>query len=118
MEAAEAIKLLPMTAWEQSVIVVLFIFMLIGLLSWFGKQSKEWQKFMIEIDEKWRQFSREQREENNAKMADVERSLSDLTLVTQALVDRVDRMCRQCETQAVTRRKRIPKIEEKEKNET
>jgi len=83
---------IPFTAWEQAVFVVLFITMVIGLLYWFSKQSDKWQKFMFEIDEKWRAFNREQRETNQQSMNCVEGSLKDLTTVTQGLVNEIREM--------------------------
>jgi len=83
---------IPFTAWEQAVFVVLFITMVIGLLYWFSKQSDKWQKFMFEIDEKWRAFNREQRETNLQSMNCVEGSLKDLTTVTQGLVNEMREM--------------------------
>lgn len=107
----ELVKVVPMTAWEQAVIVVLFIMLIIGLLGWFSRQSDKWQKFMFDIDDKWRQFNREQREDNNSKMDDVEKSLQDLTTVTSKLVERVDVMvCRIYPEPVVktTRRRKTP----------
>lgn len=89
MTGTEAV---PIVAWEQAAIVVLFIFFCGGLLAWFGKQSDKWQKFMFDIDATWRQFSKEQREQNNCAMQNVEGSLKDLTTVTQALVSEVKEM--------------------------
>ena len=83
---------IPFTAWEQAVFVVLFITMVIGLLYWFSKQSDKWQKFMFDIDEKWRAFNREQRETNLQSMNCVEGSLKDLTTVTQGLVNEMREM--------------------------
>jgi len=83
---------IPFTAWEQAVFVVLFITMVIGLLYWFSKQSDKWQKFMFDIDEKWRQFNKEQREANLQSMNCVEGSLKDLTTVTQGLVNEMREM--------------------------
>ena len=86
---AEAI---PFTAWEQAVFVALFIVLVVGLLYWFTKQSDKWQSFMLEIDEKWRAFNKEQREENNCAMADVNASLSNLTRTTGDLARSVEEM--------------------------
>jgi len=83
---------IPFTAWEQAVFVVLFITMVIGLLYWFSKQSDKWQKFMFDIDEKWRAFNREQRDSNQESMNCVEGSLKDLTTVTQGLVNEMREM--------------------------
>jgi len=83
---------IPFTAWEQAVFVVLFITMVIGLLYWFSKQSDKWQKFMFDIDEKWRAFNREQRETNLQSMNCVENALTNLTTVTQGLVNEMREM--------------------------
>ena len=85
-------ELLPATAWEQAAIIGIFIVFVGILLAWFSKQSDKWQKFMFDIDEKWRAFNQEQREQNNCAMADVNASLKDLTTVTQGLVNEVKEM--------------------------
>lgn len=85
-------ELIPITAWEQAAIIGIFVVFVGVLLTWFGKQSEKWQKFMFDIDEKWRAFSKEQREENNRSMDHVENSVRDLTTVTQALVSEVKEM--------------------------
>ena len=88
----DGVELIPLTAWQQAAIVCLFIVLVILLLNWFSKQSKNWQDFIDKSNEKWREFNREQREENNCAMNDVKGSLQDLTTVTQALVSEVKEM--------------------------
>jgi ABC-type multidrug transport system fused ATPase/permease subunit len=83
---------IPFSAWEQAVFVALFVVLVSTLLVWFSKQSDKWQQFMFDIDEKWRAFSKEQREQNNCKMENVENALNNLTTVTQALVAEVKEM--------------------------
>lgn len=87
---------IPFTAWEQAVFVVLFIVFVISLmgslLAWFNRQSDKWQKFMLDIDDKWRAFNKEQREENNCAMADVNAGLTNLTKVTEGLVQEIREM--------------------------
>jgi uncharacterized membrane-anchored protein YhcB (DUF1043 family) len=85
-------ELLPATAWEQAAIIGIFIVFVGILLAWFSKQSDKWQKFMFDIDEKWRTFNKEQREENNCAMADVNASLSNLTKTTGDLARSVEEM--------------------------
>jgi len=85
-------EVIPFTAWEQAVFVGLFIVLVVGLLYWFTKQSDKWQSFMLEIDEKWRAFNKEQRYDNNCQMKEVNNSLSDLAQVTQGLVNEVREM--------------------------
>ena len=85
-------EVLPATAWEQAAIIGIFIVFVGILLAWFSKQSDKWQGFMLEIDEKWRAFNKEQREENNACMTDVNSGLRNLTKVTEGLVQEVREM--------------------------
>lgn len=85
-------ELIPTIAWEQAVYVCLFIVVLIVLLYWFSKQSKEWQSFIAALDDKWRAFNKEQRDENNNSLRCVENSLKDLATVTQGLVSEVREM--------------------------
>jgi len=88
----DGVELIPLTAWQQAAVVCLFVVLVILLLNWFSKQSKNWQDFIDRSNEKWREFNREQREENNCAMNDVKGSLQDLTTVTQALVNEVKEM--------------------------
>lgn len=87
---------IPFTAWEQAVFVALFIVFVVSLmgslLAWFNRQSDKWQKFMFDIDDKWRAFNKEQREENNCAMEDVKNGLGNLTKVTEELVKEVREM--------------------------
>ena len=57
---------IPFTAWEQAVFVGLFIVLVVMLLGWFTKQSDKWQNFIAKLEDQWRVFNREQRQENNA----------------------------------------------------
>ena len=96
-------ELLPATAWEQAAIIGIFIVFFVYVLTWMAKrnasdqqfqasESDKWQKFIGEIDDKWRAFNKEQRETNLASMNCVEGSLKDLTTVTQGLVSEVREM--------------------------
>ena len=88
----DGVELIPLTAWQQAAVVCLFIVLVILLLHWFSKQSKNWQDFIDKSNEKWREFNREQREENNCAMADVNASLSNLTKTTGDLARSVEEM--------------------------
>ncbi|HPS40218.1 MAG TPA: hypothetical protein PL124_12435 [Candidatus Cloacimonadota bacterium] len=88
----EVTEIIPYTAWQQAVFVVLFIVIVIALLTWFSKQSEKWQAFIEASNEKWRIFNKEQREENNSCMSDVNNGLTNLTQVTQGLVSEVREM--------------------------
>jgi hypothetical protein len=96
-------ELLPATAWEQAAIIGIFIVFAIFVFGWLAKSRKEdrqfqseesdkWQKFIGSIDDKWRAFNKEQREENNCAMADVNASLSNLTKTTGDLARSVEEM--------------------------
>lgn len=96
-------ELLPATAWEQAAIIGIFIVFFVYVLAWMAKrnasdqqfqasESDKWQKFIGEIDDKWRAFNKEQRIENNDSLRCVENSLKDLTTVTQGLVSEVREM--------------------------
>jgi len=96
-------ELLPATAWEQAAIIGIFIVFFVYVLTWMAKrnasdqqfqasESDKWQKFIGEIDDKWRAFNKEQRECNNAAMADVNNSITNLTKVTEGLVMEVKEM--------------------------
>ena len=87
-----AAEVIPFTAWEQAVFVGLFIVLVLWLLAWFSKQSDKWQQFIFQIDEKWREFSRAQREENNCAMMDVNASLTNLARTTADLARSVEEM--------------------------
>ena len=88
----ETTQLIPFAAWEQAVFVALFIILVVGLLGWFTKQSDKWQKFMLEIDEKWRAFNKEQRADNNCRMEEVNKAVGSLATVIQSLAVQVQRM--------------------------
>ncbi len=96
-------ELLPATAWEQAAIIGILSVFAIFVFGWLAKSRKEdrqfqaeesdkWQTFIGSLDDKWRAFNKEQREENNCAMADVNASLSNLTNVTGDLARSVEEM--------------------------
>lgn len=85
---------IPYSAWEQAVFVGLFIVLVLWLLAWFSKQSDKWQSFIFQIDEKWREFSKNQREANNCAMMDVNASLTNLAKTTSDLAHSVSELRR------------------------
>ena len=96
-------ELLPATAWEQAAIIGIFIVFFVYVLAWMTKrnasdqqfqasESDKWQKFIDQVDDKWRAFNKEQRIENNCAMDNVDGSLKDVTTVLQALVSEVKEM--------------------------
>ena len=85
-------ELIPASAWVQAAFVCLFIVLVIVLITWFSKQSDKWQSFIEISNDRWRAFSKEQREENNCAIAEVNSGLGNLTKVTEGLVQEVREM--------------------------
>jgi len=83
---------IPFTAWEQAVFVGLFILVVMGLLWWFGKQSKDWQNFIDHIDDKWRAFNKEQRDSNLIEMKEVKNGLQKTTEILSSLVEQTNNL--------------------------
>lgn len=76
---------LPFTAWEQAVFVCLLIALVGGLLAWLSKQMRDWQTFIAGLEEKWRQFLKDERmvysqsrREDNLRMERIELALDRL----------------------------------------
>lgn len=90
MENGDWLLNLPQTAWDDGLFVILFIFLVIGLLYWFSKQSDKWQDFLALQDDKWRDFSREQRKENNAVVSEMRFSVDSLDQSIKLLTVRLD----------------------------
>jgi hypothetical protein len=88
----EISEVIPYSAWQQAVFVVLIIVLVVWLLAWMSKQQQIWQDFIAGRDDKWQAFSQEERRENNACLADVNKGIGDLTKVTGKLVQTVDEM--------------------------
>lgn len=92
MENGDWLFQLPQTAWDDGLFVILFIFMVIGLLYWFSKQSDKWQGFLAGQDDKWREFTKEQRKENNAVVSEMRTSIDSLDHSIELLTVRLDGM--------------------------
>ena len=88
----EISEVIPYSAWQQAVFVVLIIILVVWLLAWMSKQQKTWQDFIAGRDDQWQLFSREQHKDSNEGLGDVNKSLADLTMVTGKLVQTVDEM--------------------------
>ncbi len=82
---------IPLTAWQQAVIVVLFVLaflVLIGLLlAWMDKQMRRWQIFIGEQNDKWQAFIRDERViSSSARKEDCEK-LDSLTTALERVVN-------------------------------
>ncbi|CAK0773965.1 conserved hypothetical protein [Gammaproteobacteria bacterium] len=76
---------IPMTAWEQAVIVVLFIFFLGGVFAfvrwvftWQSKQQDKWQKFTETRDQNWREWMDDQREQDRTILGNIVEAVNEL----------------------------------------
>lgn len=88
----EVAEVIPFSAWQQAVFVVLLIVLVIWMLAWMTKQQKTWQDFIAGRDDQWQRFSREQQKDSNDGLSNVNKGLNDLTKVTGKLVVTVDEM--------------------------
>ncbi len=98
---SELASSIPLPAWQQAVVVVLFIvflalvFMFVRWVFTFqGKQSSEWRKFMEDKDESWKAFLRKQDEAwqrwmdaQNQSMCD---SMGEVTTALKELSHKLD----------------------------
>jgi len=80
-----AVANIPMTAWEQAVVVVLFILFLGGvfafvrwLLGWIKGLQREWQSFTTKLNQDWRDWMDEQRAQDRHVLEDIACAVSDL----------------------------------------
>lgn len=69
------IELIPHTAWEQAVFVVLFIVVVLGILSWASKQQGKWQDFIAQQNNAWQNFTKEERKETAVSMGGMQSSI-------------------------------------------
>lgn len=88
---------IPMTAWQQAVILVLFILFLGGvfaflrwLLGWTSKQQSSWQSFTKTQNQEWRNWMDEQREQERESMQGVTDALKNLSAKIDAHDQKVD----------------------------
>jgi hypothetical protein len=74
---------IPLTAWEQGVIVVLFSIIFMGslgyVLGWMSKQQKAWTDFMNSQNEQWRKWLESQNKLTSTSMDKVVESLDKLS---------------------------------------
>jgi hypothetical protein len=91
---------IPLTAWEQAGIVVLFIIGFLVILTWVSRENKASREFQrseaksrevaqASRDAEWRLFLAQQREADIKSSEAVQRSLDALAAATQSLVTEV-----------------------------
>ena len=88
----DTVELIPMTAWEQAVFVVLFIVLVVVLIRWFSTQQEKWQQFMNDMNASWQRFIESQRKEERETLDNLKKSVGDLSVVTSSLVQEVREM--------------------------
>ena len=92
MTTATAAPSVPFTAWEQAVFVVLFAVVIWMLLKWFSSQQSKWSEFISKRDDQWQSFLTSQRDIDQERYEGVEQNVANLTKVTSALVEEVQKM--------------------------
>ena len=90
-EIAE-IPSIPLTAWQQGAMVVLFavIFcaVLFFLLRWFSQQQQAWQKFIADRDAEWQKFLEAQRKSDQEQREQDRKIITRIADVLDQLTDR------------------------------
>ncbi len=88
----ETVDLIPFSAWQQAVFVVLFIVLVVVLIRWFSTQQEKWQSFMNTMNSSWQNFIESQRKEERETLDNLKKSVGDLSVVTSSLVQEVREM--------------------------
>ena len=107
----ELVTKIPLTAWEQAVIVVLFIIFLGGvfafvrwLLSWIRGLQVQWQEFTTKLNQDWRDWMDEQREQDRNVLENIANAVTELGQKMdshdQKVEERIERIA--------VRRKKVP----------
>ena len=83
---ATTVASVPMTAWQQAAIVVLFILFLGGvfaflrwILGWTSKQQTSWQNFTKSQNQEWRDWMEAQQTQERESLAGVAKALENLS---------------------------------------
>jgi Sec-independent protein translocase protein TatA len=97
MDPTAVSQSIPMTAWQQAVIVVLFIFFLGGvyafvrwLLNWVKAFQREWQTFTDRQNRDFREWMEKQRNQDRSILTDIISAIKELGQKIDAHDDKVD----------------------------
>lgn len=82
---------IPITAWQQAVIVVLFVVFVLALLRWFTMQQQSWQDFICKRDEQWQAWLNNRDREHNGQLTVVAQTLEKLLNKLDDHDDKVDK---------------------------
>jgi len=69
---------IPLTAWEQIGVVVLFTVFVIALLKWASTRERNWQSFISDRDEVWQKWMNDQNLRENETLCNVTDALARL----------------------------------------
>ena len=115
MDPNIAASAVPMTAWEQAVIVVLFIVFLGGvfafvrwILNWNSKQQKMFQEFTEKLNRQWRDWMDGQHELDREAMFGVTNSLEKLGAKIDAHDSKVDQRVESVVSKVTAAKRRKP----------
>lgn len=88
MEGATAI---PLTAWQQGGMVVLFALVVFVLLRYFASQQKSWQDFICKRDDQWQSWLNNRDRDHNAQLSEVTTALKSIATMLEEHDDKSDR---------------------------
>ncbi len=76
---------IPMTAWQQAAVVVLFCLFVLSLfafvrwlLKWVSEMQSEWQEFMHDREKVWQAWLERQSLQSNQALSEVTQALKEL----------------------------------------
>lgn len=94
---ATTVASVPMTAWQQAAIVVLFILFLgcafafmRWMFDWNAKQRKSWEDFTQKQNIEWRDWMEKQQLQERESMAGVTKALENLSSKIEAHDEKVE----------------------------
>lgn len=113
MEPTEVAKSIPMTAWEQAVVVVLFIIFLAcvfafvrWLLGWVKGLQKEWQVFTDHQNKITRDWMDEQRKQDRSILMDIAEAVKEVGQQLRDHDEKVEERVERVECAAANRKRK------------
>ena len=81
---------IPLTAWQQGGMVVLFAVVIFFMLRHFANQQKSWQEFICKRDDQWQAWLNSRDRDHNAQLAEVTSALKSIAQLIEDHDDKVD----------------------------
>lgn len=81
---------IPLTAWQQGGMVVLFVLAFFVLLRYFASQQKSWQDFICKRDDQWQAWLNGRDRDHNAQLTQVTKALESIATKLEEHDDKVD----------------------------